>query len=79
MTKTFTPNDLMRLAYHEVTEKEKEEIEKAILFDQELAEHWSEISLARKQLDNVKLSASKESLKKVFEYSKSLSLHASHK
>ena len=78
MTKTFTPDDLLRYVYNEATEKEKEEIEGAILVNSDLAESVKELRCVLQDLSSVHFDASSNSIKNVLKYSKTLSLHASH-
>ena len=44
MIRTFTQDDVIRYVYHETSEEESQEIEKAMLCDAELQTMYKEIS-----------------------------------
>ena len=45
MIKTFTQTDLIRYLYHETTEKERKEIDNALICDSELRALYNELML----------------------------------
>ncbi|MEQ8927079.1 MULTISPECIES: hypothetical protein [Fulvivirga] len=74
MIRTFTQDDLIRYAYHETTEEENSEIEKALLCDSELEARFKEISVVKQRLDTVLESPSSKATNNILNYSKSLNL-----
>jgi len=78
MTKTFTPDDLIRYVYNETTELENSEIEQAILVNVDLAESLKELHALKDDLESVQFKPSKQSVDNILKYAKTISLHASH-
>ena len=76
MIKTFTQNDLIKYIYHETTEKERKDIEEALLFDNELFESYRKIAEITEELDRIESSPSDKVVNKILNYSKSLNLHS---
>ena len=70
MTKTFTENDLVRFLYNELSKSESEEIERAILTDEELQEQINKLKTLQQDMDNLRLSPSKRTIGKILAYSK---------
>ena len=72
MTKTFTQNDLIRFLYHETTEQEEREINKALLCDSELQAQYKELISTKGQLDVARLEPSAVAVQNILSYSRSL-------
>jgi len=72
MIKTFTQNDLIRFLYHETSEKETKEINKALLCDSELQALYNELKSLRHELDSVRLEPSAASIQNILHYAHSL-------
>lgn len=76
MIKTFTQDDLIRHIYKETTQEESSEIEMAMLFDEHLAEQYSEILSVVNDLDGALKSPSQRAIDSIVSYSKSYHLHS---
>ena len=76
MTKTFTRNDLIRYIYQETTEREKQEIEQALLLDNKLFEEYKNLAEVSMELDRVELSPSEKTINKILNFSKTINLHS---
>jgi len=72
MTKTFTQDDLIRFLYHETSEEETKEINKALLCDNELLEQYKELNATSKQLNTIKLQPSQASIQNILNYARGL-------
>ena len=70
MTKTFTQNDLMRYLYHETTEKEEQEINKALLSDSELRAMYTSMSTIKKEMDSAQLEPSPATVLNILSYAR---------
>lgn len=77
MTKTFTPDDLLRYVYNETTDLENTEIQEAILVNADLAESLKELNALKYDLECVQFYPSKRSVHNILKYAKTISLHAS--
>jgi hypothetical protein len=75
MIKTFTQNDLMRYLYHETTEKEEQEISKALLADNELRELYQSMSAMKAEMDKAQLEPSSSAILNILSYSRSEQHH----
>ena len=73
MIKTFTQGDLIRYLYHETTEKETQEISKALLTDPELQAMYTSMSALKKEMDAAKLEPSAQTVLNILSYSRSTS------
>lgn len=51
MTKTFTPDDLLRYLYEDTTPAESKEIEKALRSDERLQREWQQLQADTHMLD----------------------------
>ena len=71
MIKTFTQNDLMRYLYHETTEKEEQEINKALLTDTELRNLYSSMLAMKNEMDKAQLEPSPATVMNILNYSRS--------
>ena len=76
MIRTFTQNDLVRYIYKETTPEESSEIEIAMLFDEQLAAAYSDISGVVNNLDNSMKAPSEKTVDAILSYSKSYHLHS---
>ena len=70
MTKTFTQHDLMRRLYHETSEEETGEIDKALLCDSELQRQYKELAEIKNQLGEVALQPTEETTQNILNYAK---------
>jgi hypothetical protein len=75
MIKTFTQNDLIRFLYHETSEEETKEINKALLCDSELQTQYKELSATRKELDAARLEPSAEVVDNILNYARGFQEH----
>lgn len=64
--------DLIRYLYHEITEEEKNEIDRALRRDGKLKALYNEICAALKELDKAALQPSASTVYNILNYSKSL-------
>jgi hypothetical protein len=71
MTKTFTPNDVLRYLYKETSPVENVEIEEALLVSSELLDQYVQLTSIKEQLDKVRKSPSDRTIEVILEYSKS--------
>jgi len=74
MTKTFTQNDVIRYVYNELNIEEKQDIELAMLLDQDLADQFYELSKLKRSLNKIVKEPSQRVIDNILNYSKSLSL-----
>jgi hypothetical protein len=65
MIKTFTQDDLIRFLYHETTEEETREINKALLSDFELRQAYRDLCETKSALDRAQLEPSEETVMKI--------------
>lgn len=72
MIKTFTQTDLVRYLYHETTEEEKNEIDRALLRDSNLKALYNDVCAAMKDLDKAALQPSDETIFNILNYSRTL-------
>lgn len=71
MIKTFTQNDLMRYLYHETTEKEEQEINKALLSDTELRAMYTSMVALKNEMDKAQLEPSPSTVLNILSYARS--------
>lgn len=71
MIKTFTQDDLVRYIYKETTKEENIEIEKALLFDEQLANDYDDLSEVVQSLDQCQKQPSDRLIDDILGYSKS--------
>ena len=71
MIKTFTQNDLMRYLYHETTEKEEQEICKALLTDSELRVMYQSMLALKAEMDKAQLEPSPSTVLNILSYARS--------
>ena len=72
MIKTFTQNDLIRFIYHETTEAEERELNKALICDSELQGQYKELVAVKSQLDKSQLEPSAVSVQNILSYARHL-------
>ena len=72
MITTFTQTDLIRYLYHETTEEESREIDKALLCDGELKTLYNELISMKNDMDAAKLEPSPVTVMNILSYAKSL-------
>lgn len=70
MITTFTENDLVRFLYGELNENEKNELEQALITDNDLQSKLNDLQLVKSDLDQVQFSPSQRSIDKILEFSK---------
>ncbi len=75
MIKTFTQNDLMRYLYRETTEKEEQEINRALLADNELRELYQSMSAMKNELDKAQLEPAASTVLNILSYSRNEQHH----
>lgn len=75
MIKTFTQNDLMRYLYHETTQKEEQEITRALLADNELRELYQSMSAMKNEMDKAQLEPSSGTVLNILSYSRNEQHH----
>jgi hypothetical protein len=61
----------MRYLYHETTEKEAQEINKALLADSELREMYQTMSAIKNEMDKAQLEPSSSTVLNILSYSRS--------
>lgn len=72
MIKTFTQTDLVRYLYHETTEEENNQINRALLRDSDLRALYNEVRETLKDLDAAMMQPSESTIEKILDYSKSV-------
>lgn len=65
MTKLFTPNDLIRYIYQEMSEVEKDLLVQALQSDQPLMQEYVELLSTLDQLEQIQLSPSERVVKAI--------------
>ena len=70
MTKTFTQNDLIRFIYHETSEAEEKELNKALICDSELQSQYKELVAVKGQLDVSQLEPSAVAVQNILSYAR---------
>lgn len=76
MIKTFTQDDLVRYIYKETTPEESSEIEIAMLFDERLADAYTDLFSVVNDLEASMKSPSEKTVDAIISYSKSYHLHS---
>ena len=76
MTKTFTRNDLIRFLYKETSKEEEKKIKKALLIYPELLKEFKSLQKLIRNIEEIRLEPSDETVKKILSYSKNLNLHS---
>ena len=75
MIKTFTQNDLIRFLYHETSEEETKEINKALLCDSLLQSQYKELNVSKRALDASNLQPSSDVVLNILSYSRGMQEH----
>lgn len=65
MTKLFTPNDLIRYIYQEMSEVEKDLLVQALQIDQSLMQEYVELLSTLDQLEQIQISPSERVVKAI--------------
>ena len=76
MIKTSTQNELIQYVYNELADPALEQLETALMHDNELADGCSDLLLIQQLLDGAAKSPSQRSIDNILNYSKSLSLQS---
>ncbi|MDN3203789.1 hypothetical protein [Algoriphagus sediminis] len=74
MTKRFTPNDLVRYIYQEMTEVEQDLLMQALQSDNSLMQEYVEMLSAIEQMDEIQLKPSEKVVNSIKEMAKSTRL-----
>lgn len=69
MIKIFTPDDVVRYIYHELTLEEQSEFENALLCDPDLQEEYKEMKAITRKLEDFK-SPSSSTINNILKYSR---------
>ena len=72
MIKTFTQTDLIRYFYREITEEQRNEIDRALLRDNNLRVMYNEMCATLKELDEAALQPSESTVMNILSYSRAL-------
>ena len=72
MIKTFTQTDLIRYIYHETSEAETKEIDKALICDNALQALYLDLIAQHKELDDAALEPPPSAILNILSYAKSL-------
>lgn len=72
MTKTFTPDDILRYLYKETSEEENQQLEEALLCDADLLDTYLSMASTMALLDGVNVTPSKRTIDGILEYSQSI-------
>ena len=70
MTKTFTPNDVVRFLYQETPDKDKQWISSIITTDEEYNRLYRELLLAKELVDQLAMEPSDESVETILAFSR---------
>ncbi len=74
MTKRFTPNDLVRYIYQEMTEVEQDLLMQALQSDESLMQEYVEMLSAIEQMDEIQLYPSEKVVNSIKQMAKSTRL-----
>lgn len=75
MTKIFTQNDVIRYVYGEIkSEQEQNEIENALIFDNDLAEFFFEVTSLKENVSGASMEPSNKAIENILNYSKTFTL-----
>ena len=70
MIKTFTQTDLIRYLYQETSEKERREIDNALICDSELRALYNELCSMKASMDEAHLEPSSSTVLSILSYSR---------
>lgn len=76
MTKTFTPDDLLRYLYKDTSPVESKEIEKALNTDERLHEKWQHLKADMQMLDSLFLKPSEAATDRIMQWAGAMSMAA---
>jgi hypothetical protein len=76
MITTFTQTDLIRYLYQETTEKERKEIDNALICDSELRAIYNELCTVKASMDEAHMQPSSATVLNILSYSKEQMEHA---
>lgn len=76
MIKTSTQNELIQYVYNELAADAREQLETALVHDNELADNCSDLLLIHRLLDGALKSPGQRSVNNILNYSKNLSLQS---
>jgi len=76
MTKTFTPDDLVRYLYKETSEKENKEISHALICDSELLDMFKQLAAMKRDLNIIVKKPSDRVVNNILQYSRSFQMHS---
>ena len=79
MIKLFTQNDLIKFLYHETSEEETKEINKALMCDAELQAMYSDLKTSMEELDRDHMEPPSSTLLNILAYSKSFQAKSASK
>ena len=77
MIQIFTPNDLIRYVYQEMSEEESSKLAEALLFDDELMDIYQKLHTTRQILEaeNISVEPPRQAVDNILNYSKAFDLH----
>ena len=70
MTKTFTPNDVLRYLYKETNKVENRQLGEAMLVHADLLDQYLQLTSMKEQLDQVRETPRDETIQTILEYSR---------
>ena len=76
MTKTFTPDDLLRYLYKDTSPVESKEIEKALKTDERLQEEWQQLQIDMHMLDSLLLQPSEAATDRIMQWAGAMNMVA---
>ncbi len=76
MTKTFTPDDLLRYLYEDTTTKENKEIEHALLLDSRLQDELEQLRSDLNLLEDFTPKPSRSCIDHIMDYGRAMNLKA---
>jgi hypothetical protein len=76
MIKTFTQNDLIRFLYHETSEQEEREINKALICDSVLQTQYKELRASMNALNDAQMQPSSATILSILNYSRGMQEHS---
>lgn len=72
MIKTFTQEELIKYVYDEVTSAQKQQIELALHFDEELREKCADLIMAKEAVEKVRYTPGNRAIGNILAYSRML-------
>jgi hypothetical protein len=74
MIKTFTPNDLLKCLYNEASVAEQEELQTALLCDENLREEWQSLQDSYSLLNGLMPQVSEKTCNNIMDYARAMNL-----